>query len=268
VAEPNQDLDHEQGLTEKMRLTKGASRPAIAMLVALVAALSIAACGGSSGSNSSNSNKSASSKNASATTTTSGGSSRTAFTACLKQHGVTLPKGGGRFRGGFGGRTSTNGAPPTGVQAGGYGGGGYPGAGGGGFFGGGAGANGGGFAGGNSKFAKAFQACRSKLPAGAGGFGGGRFRGAGGRHFAPRFSATTLKSYVSCIRKNGYPSMPEPNTSAKATSVFPSSVTKNAKFQAANKKCESILRAAFRPPTGAGQPTTPSTSTASTTSST
>jgi hypothetical protein len=223
------------------------------ILVALLAALAITACG----SNSNGAKTTASNKNAAATSTTqSGGAARSAFTACLKQHGVTLPQG---RAGGFGGGdvpptgTSPSGGPPTG---------GYPGAGGG--FAGGAGAGGAGFAGGSSKFAKAFQACRAKLPGGfrQGGFGPGAGR-AGGGNFRARFSIPELKAYVACVRKNGYPQMPEPNTSGKSTSTFPASVTRSAKFQAANRKCVSILRQAIRPPAAGGQATTANTSSTS-----
>ena len=249
-----------------MRWTKLAPRGALVILTALIASVAIAACGGSS-----NSGKTTTSKNAASTSTSKSGASRTAFTACLKQHGVTAPAG----RGGFGFRrngTTTTGAPPAGGYAGGGGNGTTPGgapptgAGGGGFAGGGGGfaGGGGGFAGGNSKFAKAFQACRSKL--GSSGFGGGHFTpGSGARRFTPHFSATELKSYVSCIRKNGYPSMPEPDTSKGAKSVFPASVEKNAKFQAASRKCQSVLFKAFRGTIRPGQSTV--TTSSSTTSS-
>lgn len=229
-----------------MRWTKRAPRGALLILTALIASAAIAACGGSS-----NSGKTTTSKNAASTSTSKSGASRTAFTACLKQHGVTVPAG----RGGFGFRgngTTPGGAPPTGAGGGGFAGGGFAGGGG-----------GGGFAGGNSKFAKAFQACRSKL--GSSGFARGRSTpGAGGRSFTPHFSATELRSYVSCIRKNGYPSMPEPDTSKGAKSVFPASVEKNAQFQAASRKCQSILFKGFRG-TGPGQSTvtTPSSTTSS-----
>lgn len=234
-----------------MRWKKRTSRGVLVMLTALVASLLIAACGGSS-----NSGKTTTSKNAASTSTSKAAASPTAFTTCLKQHGVTLPAG----RGGFGFRrngTTTTGAPPAGGYPG--GGGGYPG-GGGGYPGAGgtpptgAGAFGGGSAGGNSKFAKAFQACRSKL--GSSGFGRGHFGGgAGAGHFTPHFSSTELKSYVSCIRRNGYPSMPEPDTSKGAKSVFPASVEKNAKFQAASRKCQSILFKGFRGTIRPGQST-------------
>jgi hypothetical protein len=249
-----------------MKLRGRSPRVGLAILAALLAALVVSACGGSSSSGGSGgSSKSASSKNASATTTNSstsatGSAARSAFTTCLKQHGVTAGSG---FRGGFGGRRNgtgtgtipkitANGTTTTGGSAG--PGGGFPGGGSGapnGAPGGGLPGGGAGFAGGNSKFAKAFQACRSKL--GSSGFGAGRFRGGPGTGNArPRFSTTALKSYVSCIRKNGYAAMPEPKASTSG-SFFPASVEKNAKFQAANKKCESILLKAFRrPAAGAG----------------
>jgi hypothetical protein len=249
-----------------MGLTRQLSRGGSAVLVALLAALLIAACGGSG-----NAGKATASKNTSKTTSSSGkvAASRSAFTTCLKQHGVTLPK---RPTAGFGFRhgTTTNGAPRTGTRPSG----GYPG-GGGGFFGGG----GNGFAGGNSKFAKAFKACRSKL--GSSGFGaaggrfggprGGRFGGGNGRNFRPQISTAALKSYVTCIRKHGDPSMPEPDTSSKAKTPFPASAEQSSKFAAANKKCESILLKAFRrPATGAGKAAggTPTISGTSTLSST
>ncbi len=143
-----------------MRLTKRAPRGALVILAMLVASLAIAACGGSSGAG-----KTTTSKNAASTSTAKSASAgRSAFTSCLKQHGVTLPTG---RQGGFGFRrngASTTGAPPAGGGGAGPTGGGF-------------GGGGGGFAGGTSKFAKAFQACRSKL--GSSGFGQGRF-GAGG----------------------------------------------------------------------------------------
>lgn len=240
------------------------SGPLVIML-ALLAALLIAACGGSSKPSGS------SAKNASATTTTkSATASRAALTSCLKQHGVTLGKGPGGF-GRFHGRTTRNGTPPSG---GGFPGGGTPPSSGGtppsgaGGFPGGAG----GFAGGNSKFAKAFKACDKKLgiKAGAGfGPGGGHFGGAGRGNFTPRFSTATLKSYVSCIRRNGYAAMPEPKASSNG-SFFPRSVENNAKFKAANEKCESILLKAFRHPaagagSGGGTQTISGTSTVSST---
>jgi hypothetical protein len=232
-----------------MKLAKRVPRPAVLMALTVVLALCVAACGSSS-------STSSSTKNAASTSTTSSKSSTTtttkasfaAYQACLKKNGVTLPTG----RGGFGGRFGRTGTGTTGTftrpngtstTGGGFG--------------------GGGFAGGNSKFAKAAKACASQLPKGAhGGFGAGGFGGgghfgggAGGSGGTPAFSTKVLDSYVACIRKNGYAAMPEPST--KGGAVFPKSVESNAKFKAANVKCESILRSQFTRPTGAGAGTPP-----------
>lgn len=88
-------------------MTSLAHRGALAALL-LTTALAAAACGGSSGSASTN-----------GTTTTTAAASGTGatsaamakFTACLSQHGVTLPSGGG----GAGGAPPT-GTPPTGTS--------------------------------------------------------------------------------------------------------------------------------------------------------
>jgi hypothetical protein len=238
-----------------MKLRKRAPRGAVAMLVSLTAALGVAACGSSTNNGTTNTTG----KNASATTTKSGsgnGTSQTAFATCLKQHGVTLPKRpAGGFRGGVGGRTGTNASPPSGTSTTGrrFG----PG-GGGGFAGGGGGFLGGG-AGGNSKLAKALKACGSKLGSRAGRFGGQGFPGGGGsagpRRGQVPFTTAELKAFVTCVRKNGYAAMPEPNTSGK----FPSSVQKNAKFQAASRKCVSILQSGIH---AKGQSTTSTSSSA------
>ena len=241
-------------MRSKIRTPRG---PLVIML-ALCAALAIAACGGSSNSSGSSgsSSKNASKTTTTGTSTTSAAASRTALASCLKSQGVTIGKGGAGGFGGFRHGTTTTGTPPAGA------GGGTPptGAGGGGGFPGG----GGGFAGGNSKFAKAFAACQKKL--GIKGFGGaGRFRGggAGGSGFTPRISTATLKSYVACIRKNGYAAMPEPKALGKGQ-FFPKNVETNAKFKAANKKCESVLLKAFRSfRPGAGGTSTSGNSTAS-----
>jgi hypothetical protein len=228
-----------------MKLRKRAPRGAVAMLVALTAALGVAACGSSTN----NGTTKTTSKNGSATTTKSGsgkGTSQTAFATCLKQHGVTLPKRpAGGFRGGVGGRTGTNAAPPSGTSTTGR----RFGPGGGGGF------AGGGFAGGNSKFAKALKACGSKLGSQAGRFGGQGFPGGAPRRGQPQFTTAKLKAFVTCVRKNGYAAMPEPNTSGK----FPSSVQKNAKFQAASQKCVSILQSGIH---AQGQSTTSGSSSA------
>lgn len=222
-----------------MNAARRASRGIPAALLALVATVAIAACGSSAKST-------ASSRRASTTTTTTARAAAAAFSACLKQHGVTITRRPGAARG----TATTGGARGRGFFGGGPGG---PG---------GAGGAGRPF-GGNSKFAKAFAACRSKLPKGARGLGGfGTGRGPGGAAGRLRFSKQTLDAYVACIRKHGYPGMPAPNTSGKGP-VFSRAVESNAKFQKADRSCVGILRQAFRPP---GAPATTTSTTATTTS--
>jgi hypothetical protein len=241
----------------------------MALLAAAAAAICIAACGGSS-------NASTTTKSTPTTSKTSRTAAETALRTCLSKHGVTLPSitnhGGARGFFGRGTRTGTTpgagagtgttpaGGPPTGA----------PGAGGG--FGGGR------FAGGsNSKLAKAFKACGGKL----GGFGAGGFRGGyggyggygggyggagvGAGHFRPTFSKATLTAFVACVRKNGYPAMPEAKTNPTTGGFFPASVEKNANFRKASVKCVSILRqaAGAANPGGPNQPATTTTSSSS-----
>jgi hypothetical protein len=139
-------------------------RPALVLIG--VIPLLLAACSSASASGS-----------ASSTTKPSGTASRTAYTACLKQHGVTLPS----FTGG-GGRPGANAAGGT-RPAFTPGSGSFPGGGRGGF------AN-------NPKFQKATAACKSLRP--AGGFGGfGRGGGAGG------FNSTAFAAYRNCLKLHG-----------------------------------------------------------------
>jgi hypothetical protein len=135
---------------------------------AAVGALAIVAAGcGSSGSPSA-----ASATTTTTTTTTTPGSgantaNRTAFNACLAQHGVKLS---GRPPGGGG-----NGQPPAGGAGGG---------------------GGGGFANLTAAQRAAFTACRSKLP--AGGFGRGAGAGGGGNRSNPAFA-----KYTTCLKQHG-----------------------------------------------------------------
>jgi hypothetical protein len=129
------------------------------------------------------------------------------------------------------GTTGGGGAPP----GGGYGGGGT-----GrrrGFFGGGAGGAGSRF---NSpKFRAAFQAC--------GGTAGFRGRpGAGGGGFRPTQAAVT--KFAACAKQHGY-TLPKANLTGKGP-IYPTTIEKNAKFQAAAKACQSLLR----PAGGGGAP--------------
>jgi hypothetical protein len=193
------------------------ARTRAALAVGVIAVgLTVAACGSSSSSGS-GTTAAAAGAPAPAGSTSARGS---ALRACLEKHGVTLPN----RRPGSGG-----GPPPTGGFFGGGGGGGGAGGGGG----------GGGAAGGpgrqfnDPKFRAALQAC--------GGLRGG-FRG--GRRF--QLSHTAINSFVSCVRKNGYSQMPNPNFSGGA--IFPTSIRTNKQFQAAARKCENLLR----PPRPAG----------------
>jgi hypothetical protein len=164
----------------------------------------LAACGSSSSSSSS------------ASSSTSGGggqTSRTALTACLRKHGVTLPSGNGAPP--AGGAPSGGGAPPAGAPGTGTApsGGGTPPA---------------GFSGaGGSKLQAAMKACGAKLPS--------------GRQSAT-FSRQGIQKYVTCVRKHGY-DLPNPNYSGHG-SVFPASIRSNSKFQAASRPCQSLLRPA------------------------
>jgi hypothetical protein len=148
-----------------------ALRSALAALLVLTAG-GLAACGGGGGSSASTTT----STNASTTTTTAGGAALAKFTACLKQHGVTLPaRGPGGFGGGNAGPpTGTTGADgatgPTARRGGGFGG---------------------------AKFQAAQTACAKLLPAnsrGGGFFGRG---GAGGGNNA------AFAAYRNCLTLHG-----------------------------------------------------------------
>jgi len=170
--------------------------------LALSAPLLFAACGGGGGS----------SAGASTTTTTSPagrGARNSALTACLKQHGVTLPSGGSGAPGGSGPGAS---GPP----AGGFGGGGggpsisIPGV-------------------SQQQLQAAFSACRSKLPNG-GNFGGG---GANGQAF---------QAYFSCLRDHGVKvptTTPGSSSSSRPGSAL-GSLRNDPKFAAANKTCQAL----------------------------
>jgi hypothetical protein len=197
--------------------TNPGRRPRLSpLLLALAVSLAVAACGSSSGGGTKTS------------TTASAAGSRAKLTACLKQHGVTLPtRRPGAGRGFFGGGappgasgTTGSGSPPTG----------------------GFGGSGGGLR--SSKFRTAFKDC---------GGSSGRFQpGASGA--GRRFSGANLDKFVTCVRKHGY-SLPKPNTSGKGA-IFPRSIESNKKFQAAASSCASLLRPST--PSGTGTTTTSS----------
>ncbi len=195
------------------------SRGLATLAILVIVPVCMAACGSSS-SSSSTTSAGASGAAASASRT----ADRAKLAACLKQHGVTLPA------------RPAGGRPPAG-GAGGYG----PPAGGGGFFGGGSGRGGPGGRAANPKFRAAFQAC-----GGAAGFRGR----AGGARFRPTQAAIT--KFASCVKQHGY-TLPKPNLSGKGA-VYPASIERNAKFQAAARACQSVLRPAGGAPAGGAAP--------------
>ena len=133
--------------------------PAVVLAIAL-AGIVLAACGGGAAT-------SAPPTTSKTTTTTpaksSSSASSTAFTTCLKQHGVTGT--------GFGSGKRPSGSSTGGAPAGGFG------------------------AGGNSKSRAAFQACASLRPAGSG-FGGGGAGGSGA-------TSTQLAAFRNCMTLHG-----------------------------------------------------------------
>ncbi|MCU1489743.1 MAG: hypothetical protein JWM85_1148 [Acidimicrobiaceae bacterium] len=195
-------------------------------------ALVFAACGGgSSASNTTTSGaKSTTSSGASSGSKSSGSSSSkastTAYQACLKKNGVTLPSGGRGFGGGApGGGTGGSGASSGTRPAGGAGGGAFS----------------------NPKFQKAFAACASLRPKGSGGFGGGF--GGGGANTA------ALAAYRNCLKLHGV-TLPTRSSSSTAGSSKPSTLNpSNPTVKAALTAC-----AALRPkPTAAAGSTTTTT---------
>jgi hypothetical protein len=176
-----------------------------------VVPLVLAACGSSSANGSSTS-----------TTKPSGTASETAYVACLKQHGVTLPNfGGGRP----GGETPGGGETPPSFTPG--SGGFNPGSGGGGFR-------------NNPAFTKAASACKSLRP--KGGFGGFNRGGAGG------FNSAAFAAYRNCLKLHGV-TLPTPGAKpATGSTTSTTTAQSNSTFQAAEQAC-----AALRP--------TPSTTT-------
>ena len=187
--------------------------------VALVSlALGAAACGGSSASNSgSTTTTSVASSSSSASTK----ASNSAFTACLKKNGVTLPSGGGAGSGGStpGGGSIPSGSIPSGSAPTGSGGapGSVPG-------------------GTNSKFQTALKACASLEPKGfGGGFGAG---GTGGTNSA------ALAAYSNCLKLHGValPTRPSSSSATSSTSTtLPSALdTSNPKVKAALSACASL----------------------------
>jgi hypothetical protein len=196
---------------------------AAAVLVLLLACLGLAACGSSSGSSSSATSASASTTTTGATGAKGPNSGRfAAIRECLQKNGITLPQ-----------RTTGQRRPPGGA---------------GGFLGGGGGATGG------PSLPKGVT--RAQYEAALKKCGGGNFAGrsgGGARFKSPAFQAALAK-FATCLRENGV-NVPAPNTSGKGPVFDTKGIdTSSAKFKAAEVKCQSDLRAAFRGGAGAGAP--------------
>jgi len=188
------------------------TRPQRALLALAALAMSglIAACGSTSGGSSS---QTTSTTSAAASAGSGSSAGRTALTACLRKHGITLPARAGAGAPG-------GGAPPSGATAGGSGApaGGSPPTG---FPGGGAG---------SAKLQAAFKACGANFPARPGG---------------AALSHQTIQKYVTCVRQHDY-QLPNPNFSGKGP-IFPASIRSNTKFQAASRACQNLLAPAQAP---------------------
>jgi hypothetical protein len=166
----------------------------VTLLLVGVVPLALAACGSTSA-------------NGSATTTTkpTGTASEAAYTACLKQHGVTLPN--------FTHGSTPGGTRPTFTPGSGS----FPGAGAGGFR-------------NNPAFTKAAAACKSLRPSGGfGGFGGG---GSGG------FNSAAFAAYRNCLKLHGV-TLPTTFGRGSAGST-PTTTIPSAAYQAAMAACAAL----------------------------
>jgi hypothetical protein len=173
------------------------------LLLVGVVPLALAACGSTSASGSSTS------------TTKPGAASEAAYTACLKQHGVTLP-------------TFTPGSFPTGGTRPTF----TPGSGG---FGAGGGLRN------NPKFEAAATACKSLRPSGGfGGFG----RGSGG------FNSAAFAAYRNCLKLHGV-TLPTGRPPNSGTGSTPSTTTPSASYQAAIAACAALRPSASTTTTAA-----------------
>ena len=177
------------------------------LLAVGVLAFTLAACGSGS--------PNASGSGSSTSTSTSSGSSSTkasttAFTSCLKQHGVTLPSGAGGFGAGGGGAppAGSSGTPPSFPQ--GNSGAGAPGS-------------------GNSKFQAALKACASLRPSGSGGFPGG----------SGRPNSTAFAAYSNCLKLHGV-TLPTGRPSSSGAAGPSGLNASSPKVKAALKACAAL----------------------------
>jgi hypothetical protein len=195
----------------------------------LLACLGLAACGESSSTTSTSANASATAPRGvtgAGAGTGATGPGRARFQAvreCLQKNGVTLPQRPPGQRGGRPGGPSG----PGGSLGGGGGTGGpqLP----------------------NGVTRAQLQAAIKKCGA------GGQFRRGGARLKSPAYK-TALAKYATCLRQNGV-NVPAPNTSGEGPVFNTKGIdTKSAQFEAAEKKCQSILAAAFRRTSGTDGP--------------
>ncbi len=182
------------------------TRTTIALLICVVGALAVTACGSSSSSTTTTSTSATSSTGASGRTPAGSAQRRAALTACLQKAGIKLPaRPAGSSNAGPG--TATR--PRTGGLFGGGGRGPY----------------------GNPTVRAALQKC---------GLSFGRRLG-GGRRVNNAAYRTAVTNYVACVRKHGY-TLPKPNFSGKAPVFNASQVNRNdPKFKAASGRCQQLL---------------------------
>jgi hypothetical protein len=231
-----------------MNMTYKRSRAIAALAIVVIVAVCVAACGSSS-------STSSSSSSSSAAAASGGARNRAKLVACLKQHGVTLPsrpRGGGGYgpppgsaNGSANGTTNSNGNGNGSGNGNGNGNGNGSGNGNGNGVGNSGFHNGlrnGGGPGGrfnNPKFQAAFKACGATA-----GFRGGQ------GNFRP--SSAAITKFASCVKQHGY-TLPKANLTGKGP-VYPVSIERNKKFQAASRSCQSLLRPAGGRPGGGAPP--------------
>ncbi len=196
-------------------IVSSATLPAV-LVAALVGLSSLAVAGSPAGAASTKSSASGSDTK-----------SLKAFQSCLAKHGVKLPASGPSGSVPAGG----SGSPPSGGFAGGSG-------------------PSGGFPGGSSKSAKAFAACRSKMPAGlGGGFGGG------GTFKPTAAQQQALTTFDQCMSAHG--------VTVSSTATFQTIRSLLQADPTASKACQSDLSSVFgsqsgRTPSPGAQGTPPS----------
>jgi hypothetical protein len=195
-----------------------AAKPAATAVILLVlACLGLVACGGSSSSTSTSHNAAATSANAGGAPSGPAGAFAGRFKAvreCLQKNGITLPQ-----------RTPGSRRPP-GV---------------------------GGFLGGAGGPALPKGVTRAQYEAAVKKCGGGAFGRGADRLKSPAYRQA-LATFATCMRENGV-NVPQPNTTGNGPVFSTKGLnTSSAQFKAAEAKCASDLRGAFRGRPGSGAP--------------